>query len=113
MRVLAGVLVLVLFPGVAEAADDLAHVVAEGHSLHATASAGNAKDAAQHTDREHGCTALFHVCGCHASASLVASAPLVIDRESTIAETPTCVFETKARGAADGVLGEAFRPPII
>ncbi|OGQ10239.1 MAG: hypothetical protein A2138_15105 [Deltaproteobacteria bacterium RBG_16_71_12] len=112
MRSVAIVLALVLFPGMAEAVEDVAHLVAEGHTLHASAIADDGNDAAEHTDSEHGCSALFHMCGCHTPLSSMTSARLVVDRDAVIEDVPSAVFADDWRWPHDGVLGDAFRPPI-
>lgn len=59
LRPVALVLALLTAPGVAEAAENLVHVVTDGtlaHSAH--------DDEHEHDDGEHGCTATFHACGC-------------------------------------------------
>ena len=63
---IALVLVFVLTPGMAEFAENAAHIVAEGHGAHAF-------DDAEHEPMgdEHGCSGTFHVCSCHASPTFI------------------------------------------
>lgn len=69
------ILVLALMPGAFELVENVAHLLGAGHLAHA------AVEGAHHepTGPEHGCTPVFHVCGCHASvAFLVASQRLPV-----------------------------------
>lgn len=111
---------LALSPGVAEAAADASHWVVEGHTLHAKATeheaheehAGHAEHEKQHGDDEHGCTALFHLCGCHSPTPSVTSTPVLVSREAQLQDERATLAPEETRRPGDGVCGETFRPPI-
>lgn len=124
MRALAAILVLALWPGVAEAVQDMSHWVAEGHTLHASVSAPNrdpAHDPAhdghdeheeRHGDDEHGCSVLFHLCGCHSPTPSVTSTTLVLAAVEQVHDDLVAIVPEAARRPTDGVRAKAFRPPI-
>ena len=89
----AFLLVFVLFPGMNEVLESAVHLVTEGHLAH------SAPDGDHHepSGPEHGCTAIFHSCGCHASLAFVRP------------ELPP----TAALGSSpfDGALRPTARPP--
>jgi hypothetical protein len=71
-RLLVVVLILGLTPGLLEAAENVWHLVATGHSAHAP------DQGADHSPEgdEHGCSGAFHLCSCHHSlASDLVPAP--------------------------------------
>ena len=74
MRIFSKLCVFVLLPflvpGVFEIMENSAHLVTEGHLAHMTSS----EDEHPPIDTEHGCTPLFHLCGCHAGLSFLAPA---------------------------------------
>ena len=117
VRFLALVLAVALFPGVAEAAEDMAHYVVEGHTLHAPVVAeathgGHDEHEKDHGDDEHGCSTLFHVCACHSPAPSMITTSLNFERAREVHGDLRLVVATEARRAADGVASESFRPPI-
>lgn len=117
MRVLALILAVTLCPGVAEAAEDFAHYVAEGHTLHEPAVAeasheGHDDHEKEHGDDEHGCTALFHLCGCHSPTPSQVTVRLEVHRSADLHATVAGVLAFLDRRPRDGVRGETFRPPI-
>ena len=116
MRVLAAMLVISLSPGIAEAAEDASHWLAEGHTLHAPLSvpsnAGHDDHARKHAEDEHGCTALFHVCGCHSPAPSMVSTRIAFERTAPLHHNVVIGLPDEPRRPVDGVAREAFRPPI-
>lgn len=60
-------LVLALMPGTFEIMENIVHFVTEGHLAHLTADA----DHHDPSGSEHGCTPIFHACGCHTSLSFL------------------------------------------
>lgn len=66
-KICALLLAVAMMPGVFELLENAAHVALEGHLAHA-AAAGDQHDP---TGPEHGCTPIFHACGCHASLAFV------------------------------------------
>lgn len=66
-KLCAFVLILAMLPGVAEILESAVHLATEGHLAH------SAPDGDRHepTGPEHGCTAIFHYCGCHASLAFL------------------------------------------
>lgn len=66
-RLLALFLALTMVPGVSEVVESAVHLVTEGHLAH-TAPDG---DHHEPTGPEHGCTPIFHFCGCHANLAFV------------------------------------------
>lgn len=74
-KICALVLALAMVPGAFEVMENAAHLVSEGHLAHAAANG----DQHEPTDPEHGCTSVFHFCGCHASLAFLGSPnPLAI-----------------------------------
>ncbi len=75
-KICALVLAMAMMPGAFELLENAAHVAVEGHLAHA-AAAGDEHDP---TGPEHGCTPIFHSCGCHASLAFVGgSTPAAVD----------------------------------
>ena len=117
VRVVALLLAVVLSPGVAEAAEDAAHWIAEGHTLHVSAgehaaSGEEAKHDDGHATDEHGCSALFHLCGCHSPAPSMVTARVALDRRDVAAAQSTSTCWKNGAAPPDGVRDESFRPPI-
>ena len=117
VRSIALILAVALFPGVAEAADDLVHYVLEGHTLHAAAVAeashdGHDEHEQGHGDDEHGCSTLFHVCACHSPAPSMITTWLTFEQARQVQDDLLRVVASETRRAADGVASETFRPPI-
>jgi hypothetical protein len=71
---LALLLVLALFPGLAEAMENAVHLVSAGHLAHA-APAGDEHDA---PGAEHGCSTTMHLCHCCTSLSVLAEHAVVL-----------------------------------
>ena len=69
-KLCALLMTLALMPGVFEVLENSAHLVTEGHLAHAAADGDS--DRHEQTDPEHGCTTIFHSCGCHASIPFLA-----------------------------------------
>ncbi len=62
-------LALAMTPGSAEIMENAAHLLAEGHLAHVAADGDQHEPAGP----EHGCTPVFHFCGCHASLAFLAT----------------------------------------
>jgi hypothetical protein len=58
---LVSVLVLLVTPGLIEAAENVWHLAVAGHTAHSPDAGADH----QPTDDEHGCTGSFHLCSCH------------------------------------------------
>jgi hypothetical protein len=117
MRALAFVLAFALAPGAAEAVEDLAHYLSEGHMLHAptvenAAHADHDEHEQGHDDDEHGCSTLFHVCACHSPAPSMVTMWLTFERTRETQDDLLRVLAGESRRAIDGVSSESFRPPI-
>ena len=71
-RICAFLLAFALAPGAFEVMENAAHLLTEGHLAHAAA------DGDQHAPAgpEHGCTPIFHTCGCHASLAFLGTPAL-------------------------------------
>ena len=65
-KICALILVLAIMPGSLEVFESAFHLMTEGHLAHAAADGDHHEEGP-----EHGCTPIFHVCGCHASLSFV------------------------------------------
>ena len=85
-KICALLLALAMMPGAAEIVESAVHLVTEGHLAHA------APDGDHHepTGPEHGCTPVFHFCGCHTSMSFLSPqiTPAVTLSASLAAEAP-------------------------
>jgi hypothetical protein len=105
-RLLAVLLVLSMTPATAELVESGVHLVAHGDLGHLLTADGH--DAPFGGD-EHGCTAVLHVCGCHASGSLPA-----VERLRPV--HPVALRAAAARAPAEHLgLGNPpppIRPPI-
>lgn len=120
MRVIAILIALAVAPGATEMARDAAHWMAEGHTPHAQAvtsvdhveHASHEHHEKEHENQEHGCSALFHVCGCHSPAPSVVSSHLTVGT-SELHRALLVTVPEELRRAADGVHGEQLRPPIV
>jgi hypothetical protein len=89
-------------PASAEIAQQLVHVVTEGHF---------ANEHAAHTeDKEHGCSGPYHLCVCHSTVVFVVSVTLT-DNEPIIG-TETVVLGLE-QAEEDGHSRSVFRPPIV
>lgn len=74
-KICALVLALAMMPGSVEFIENAGHLLAEGHLAHAEAH----EDHHEPAGPEHGCTPVFHACGCHASLAFMSSrAPAAI-----------------------------------
>lgn len=117
MRAVALVLAFALTPGVAEAVEDFSHWIAEGHTLHVPAvaqaeHAGHDEHEREHGDGEHGCSTLFHLCGCHSPTPSMITLRLSVARGGDIEHVLTRAPAEAERRPLDGVSRESFRPPI-
>ncbi len=106
-RALAVVLVFSLTPGAAEAVENTAHLVTEGHLAH---DGEHADEHAPEGD-EHGCNSVFHLCACHVSASFVLHLQPGFDPEPTSATVGSGAHLYEDMDA-DGVRLGLLRPPI-
>jgi hypothetical protein len=91
------VVVLLLWsivPGMAEALENAAHWVREGHFAH------QESDTDSHSDPgpEHGCTGTFHTCPCHSSAA---------------ANQPSSLREVRAPNTDSESARRLFNPPLM
>ncbi len=110
-RALAMVLVFSLTPGTAEAVENVAHLVTEGHLAHAEAhDADHADDHSPEGD-EHGCNSVFHLCACHVSASFVLHIQPGFEPVPTAVKLGTGAHLYEDMDA-DGVRLGLLRPPI-
>ncbi len=116
MRALVFLLMFGLWPGATEAVVDIGHTLLEGHSPHGEV-ADHADGTGDHESNdghdEHQCSALFHLCGCHAPLPTAATSRLVL--------SPTAWAELRQRDPqaltpllqpADVAVARASRPPI-
>lgn len=79
-KICALLLALATMPGAFEILENASHFVTEGHLAHSAAE----EDEHDSPSPEHGCTAMFHSCGCHANlAGFGSSARPVIALAST------------------------------
>ena len=92
-------------PVFSELAENAVHFLVEGHGAHALPDASHAPQG-----NEHGCSATFHVCPCHASFCFLASRSM---QNVTLLPSPAT---RHLRGApvapCDGFFAGVFRPPI-
>ena len=106
VRMFALLGVFTTLPGVAEAMEDGAHWLREGHTVH---DQGHT-DADHDGDAEHGCSGMQHVCRCCPTVTVIPVAPLAgcapIVFRSIQSEWPTAT----SVGAEERA--PAFRPPI-
>lgn len=70
-KICALAIVLVMLPGFGEVLENAAHVLTEGHLAHVEADGDRHEPAGP----EHGCTPVFHACGCHASLAFLGEKP--------------------------------------
>ncbi len=66
-KICALVLATAMMPGAFELLENAAHVATEGHLAHVAATGDRHEPAGP----EHGCTPIFHSCGCHASLAFI------------------------------------------
>lgn len=83
-RICALFLAFAMVPGAAEMVESAVHLVTEGHVAHAAPDG----DDHEHAGPEHGCTPVFHLCGCHVNLSFLSPkiAPAVPLRTSLAVE---------------------------
>lgn len=62
-KICALLLALAMMPGAFEIMENASHLATEGHLAHSAAE----EDDHDSPSPEHGCTAIFHFCGCHAN----------------------------------------------
>lgn len=70
-KICALVLALAMTPGAVEIMENAAHLLSEGHLAHGDADG----DRHEPSGPEHGCTPVFHFCGCHASLAFLGTQP--------------------------------------
>ena len=70
-KICAFILALAMTPGAVEILENAAHLVTEGHLAHVAPDGDRHEPAGP----EHGCTPVFHHCGCHASLAFVGTQP--------------------------------------
>ncbi|MFQ5526918.1 MAG: hypothetical protein ACE5GX_11750 [Thermoanaerobaculia bacterium] len=102
-RLVALALLWIIFPGVMEATENLAHIVRSGHLAHA------AEDGDSHSDPgpEHGCNGTFHLCSCHLTQAglLAAAGPAAAGADEGL------LFVDRGDGAASGHQHNIEHPP--
>ena len=111
-RLVAGLLLLTLLPGVPEAFADLGHLAATGHS--ACADEPSAEHEREHHDapaHEHDCSGLAHHCRCCPSAAVTLTAPLATPAAVRRPPTATTRSAEAAGGPSDGHREPPPRPP--
>lgn len=99
-RFVACVALFFVTPGVEELAQDLAHVVLDGHTFHDEG----------HEAPDHCCSGAFHFCSCHAEVPAVAVA---LSRLSTLAFPSPVVMPAPlpSGGALPSHARGILRPP--
>lgn len=70
-KICALVLALAMTPGSVEIVENTGHLLAQGHLAHVEADG----DRHEPSGPEHGCTPVFHVCGCHTSLAFLGPQP--------------------------------------
>lgn len=103
---IALLLVFVMTPMAAEMAENVVHLLTQGHAAHALND-----DAHRRQGPEHGCSGPFHVCACHASIAFTAQSVSVEVAAPDVCEA--CVAWCYRRVACEGHLTSLFRPPIV
>lgn len=108
-RLVAWLLVIMLFPGAREALTDLGHYIVDGHAAHDPCASEH--DAHGHdATGEHGCSGLFHTCRCcPAPAAVVAGLTHESDRVEHEASAPG--LPRRDDGALEAHTEPPFRPP--
>ncbi len=103
----AATLVYAMTPGMAEAAENIAHLITHGDTAHGDGHEGGADDRRDGSD-EHGCSGPFHACACHNSGLFLVA---TVD----VQPTPEAGLDGDSRpmgGARDsGVVRGVDRPP--
>ena len=79
-RILALLLVLVLWPSAAETVELVVHVARFGDAAHGAGDRHAPPDDNAGDCNEHGCTPMFHVCGCHGTPMNTAGVAVVVPR---------------------------------
>ena len=107
-RLIPGIAVLLAYaitPGAGEMVENVVHLVADGHSAHATHEAEE-----EPCNDSHGCSGPFQTCPCHGtSAFVVDDMPIEVAAAELEVEIPRWFV---ASLEADGVMSGVFRPPI-
>ena len=97
-RLVAVLLLWSIVPGGAEAVENAAHWLGEGHLAHQQSD----KDSHSDPGPEHGCTGTFHTCPCHSSST--ANQPTGL-REARV---PDEVSESTLRRFAPSLMGYPY-----
>lgn len=104
-RICAFFLALALMPGVFEAIENTFHLVTVGHLAHV----GSGEHEHSPTDPEHGCTPIFHSCGCHTALAFLL-APIAPNTDLSVVEASS----SRCRDALPvGVAPRLDRPPQV
>lgn len=112
-RICALVVAFALVPGAAEAAENAAHFVREGHLAHDDASASPATGD-EHPDKgDHCCNAGIHLCACHPAISVVLNETVLVapPAPAVLKMAPGWRLDDDKR--PEGVRVGLFRPPIL
>lgn len=105
-RYIAVLLVFLMTPAAGEVAENIVHFVVNGHTAHAVDDAAHQPD-----DREHGCSGLFHVCGCHSSVPFTVTRTSLDLSFGVPAERELHWWHESSPKSGHGT--GVFRPPII
>lgn len=106
-RFLALLLVLAIVPATGEVIELAVHLAQHGDVAH---DAGDTHDGAPLGADEHGCSGLFHMCGCHTAPAMTpppSVATAIVPPVRRIAVVPPAARD--GRGAP----APSFRPPIV
>jgi hypothetical protein len=109
VRLIVFFLIFGLWPGAAEAAVDVGHAFLQGHTPHSE----DCDPAAGEDHDEHQCSALFHLCGCHAPAPTTTELTVVLS-PTTWSELslPAVIPPSAVNKPAEGSAARTTRPPI-
>lgn len=94
-----------MLPGAGELAENVIHLVKNGHTAHALDDENHARQGT-----EHGCSGTAHVCSCCQSPAFLSAKVLTTISSNTVASW-TRALEVDDL-PADGYLTSVFRPPI-
>lgn len=101
---IAGIMVYAMAPGASEIAENVFHLLAEGHAAHALADADH-----EPQGEEHGCSGTFHMCHCHSSTAFVSGGEAPEVRAAI--ELCQRVSRDVDDARAEGCRADMFRPP--